>query len=97
MGSLPVFEVSTTSIERIEWKQICGFKEGNKSPALSWNPVEGASKYAVIMIDTTTNNWLSWYISSPTRPRLPRAEIHTDKSIYIGPYPPETRTPTNST
>ena len=90
MGSLPVFEVSTTSIEKNEWKQICGFKEGNKSPALSWKPVEGASKYAVIMIDTTTNNWLSWYVLTD-KTTLAEGEF-TDKSIYIGPYPPETHT-----
>ena len=90
MDSLPVFEVTTTSIENNEWKQICGLKEGNKSPALSWKPVEGATKYAIIMIDSTTNDWLSWYVITDKN-TLAEGE-YTDKNIYIGPYPPETHT-----
>lgn len=90
MESLPVFEVTTTSIANGEWKRECGFKEGNKSPALSWKAVDGATKYAVIMIDTTTNNWLSWYLITD-KTSLAEGE-YTDKSVYIGPYPPETHT-----
>lgn len=90
MDSLPVFTVTTTSIENGEWKQSCGLKEGNLSPELSWEPVEGAAKYAVIMLDTTTTNWLSWYVITD-KTHLDEGE-YTDQSVYVGPYPAETHT-----
>lgn len=90
MDSLPVFEVTTTSIEDGEWKRETGLKEGNNSPALSWEPVEGATKYAVFMIDTSTTNWLSWYVIVD-KTTLYEGEF-TDQSVYVGPYPPGTHT-----
>ena len=90
MDSLPVFEVTTTSIENGEWKRETGLKEGNNSPALSWEPVEGATKYAVFMIDTSTTNWLSWYVIVD-KTTLDEGEF-TDQSVYVGPYPPGTHT-----
>ena len=88
--SLPVFEVTTTSIENGEWKRETGLKEGNNSPALSWEPVECATKYAVFMIDTSTTNWLSWYVIVD-KTTLYEGEF-TDQSVYVGPYPPGTHT-----
>lgn len=90
MASLPVFEVTTTSIEDGEWKQECGLKEGNLSPELTWEPYQGASKYAVIMIDTSTSQWLSWYVIVD-KTHLEEGEF-TDQSVYAGPYPPKTHT-----
>lgn len=90
MDSLPVFEVTTTSIEDGEWKQSCGLKEGNLSPELTWEPVDGATKYAVLMIDTTTDNWLSWG-TIVDKTHLEEGEF-TDPSVYAGPYPPGTHT-----
>ena len=90
MDSLPVFEVTTASIEDGEWRQPSGLKEGNESPELTWTPYEGASKYAVIMIDTTTNNWLCWYTLTD-KTHLDQGE-YTDPSVYAGPYPAETHT-----
>ena len=90
MDKLPVFEVTTTSMENGEWKQITGLKEGNQSPGLTWEPVEGASCYAVFLIDTTTTNWLSWYVVTD-KTHLDEGE-YTDQSVYIGPYPPGTHT-----
>lgn len=90
MDSLPVFEVTTTSIENGEWRQPSGLKEGNESPELTWEPVEGATKYAVIMIDTSTTNWLSWYVVVD-KTHLDEGE-YRDQSVYVGPYPAETHT-----
>ena len=90
MDSLPVFEVTTTSIENGEWRQPSGLKEGNESPELSWAPYEGATKYAVIMIDTTTSNWLCWYVITG-KAHLDQGE-YTDPAVYAGPYPAETHT-----
>ena len=48
MDILPVFELTTTSINKDgEWKTECGLKEGNLSPALSWKAVDGATKTVV--------------------------------------------------
>ncbi len=86
MDTLPVFELTTTSImDNGEWKTECGLKEGNLSPALSWQPVEGASKYVVVMIDITTTRWLYWY-TIVDKTDLKEGEF-TDPAIYSGPYP----------
>lgn len=90
MDSLPVFELTTASIENGEWRQPSGLKEGNESPELTWAPYEGAAKYAVIMIDTTTSNWLCWYVIVD-KTHLDEGE-YTDPSVYAGPYPAETHT-----
>lgn len=91
MDTLPVFELKTTSIKDDgEWKTECGLKEGNLSPALSWNPVDGATKYAIVMIDITTTRWLYWY-SIVDKTELAEGEF-TDPAIYTGPYPAGTHT-----
>ena len=91
MDTLPVFELTTTSIKSDgEWKTECGLKEGNLSPALSWKPVDGATKYAVVMIDITTTRWLYWYTITD-KTELAEGEF-TDPAIYTGPYPAGTHT-----
>lgn len=91
MDTLPVFELKTTSIKDDgEWKTECGLKEGNLSPALSWNPVDGATKYAIVMIDITTTRWLYWYTITD-KTELAEGEF-TDPAIYTGPYPAGTHT-----
>ena len=90
MDQLPVFELTTTSIANGEWKTEIGLKEGNLSPALSWKPVEGATKYAIVMIDITTTRWLYWYVIVD-KTDLAEGEF-TDPSVYTGPYPAGTHT-----
>ena len=91
MDSLPVFELTTTSLNKDgEWKTECGLKEGNLSPALSWKPVDGASKYVIVMIDITTQRWLYWY-TVVDKTELAEGEF-TDPSVYTGPYPAGTHT-----
>ena len=91
MDQLPVFELKTTSIKSDgEWKTEIGLKEGNLSPSLSWAPVNGAAKYAVVMIDITTTRWLYWY-TIVNKTDLAEGEF-TDPAIYTGPYPAGTHT-----
>ena len=90
MDQLPVFELTTTSIANGEWKTEIGLKEGNLSPALSWKPVDGATKYAIVMIDITTTRWLYWY-TIVDKTDLAEGEF-TDPSVYTGPYPAGTHT-----
>lgn len=91
LDTLQRFDLTTSSLdENGEWKLEIGYMEGNLSPALSWEAVDGATKYAIIMMDdTTTNNWFHWYNlvdgTSTTEGEF------TDSTLdYFGPYPPET-------
>ena len=91
MDTLPVFDLKTTSIKSDgEWKTEAGLKEGNLSPALSWSPVDGAARYAIVMIDITTTRWLYWY-TIVDKTELAEGEF-TDPAIYTGPYPAGTHT-----
>lgn len=56
----------------------------NRSPELSWTPVEGAAGYAVYMIDPDGHNWLHW-AAYTTETELPEG---ADVGFYLGPYPP---------
>ena len=87
--SLTKFDVSTTSIENGEWKQTTGGTLDNKSPDLSWDAVDGATKYAVIMLDKDASNWLHWYVMVD-KTQLTEGEFADRESGYFGPYPPET-------
>ena len=90
MDTLPVFNVSSASIENGEWKTQTGLKDANLSPELSWDAVDGASKYAVLMIDdTTANNWFHWY-ALVDKTHLDEGEYTDIESGYAGPYPPDT-------
>ena len=89
MDGLPTFSVTTSAIENGQWKNEIGLKEGNISPELTWDAVEGASKYAVIMLDKVANNWLHWYIITD-KTHLDEGEYTTLEMGYAGPYPPET-------
>ena len=91
MDSLPVFNVTTASIENGEWKQETGLMIDNVSPELTWTAVDGATKYAVIMLDTSTNNWLSWFVIVDDITHLDEG-TYTEKEVYVGPYPPGTHT-----
>ena len=91
MDTLPVFGLTTTSLKSDgEWKTECGLKEGNLSPSLKWDPVDGATKYAVVMIDITTTRWLYWY-TVVDKTDLAEGEF-TDPAVYSGPYPAGTHT-----
>jgi len=59
----------------------------NKSPQLSWTPVEGASCYAIYMIDTTASNWCHW-IAKDVKVTELELGAELENSQYIGPYPP---------
>ena len=89
VDSLPKFELSTTGIEDGKWKQSTGGTLDNRSPELSWDAVDGASRYAVIMLDNDANNWLHWYVTVD-KTHLQEGEFANKKSGYYGPYPPYT-------
>ncbi len=89
LESLEKFEVTSSSIEGEEWKLLTGGKEENKSPELTWDAVDGAGRYAVMMLDKDANNWLHWYVTVD-KTHLDEGEFDSREAGYIGPYPPET-------
>ena len=90
VDALPTFTVSSTSIESGMWKDAVGLKTENLSPELTWDAVDGAAKYAVLMIDeTTAGKWLHWY-TLVDKTHLDEGEYTDLDSGYAGPYPPDT-------
>ena len=82
------FEVSTSSLDGEMWKKECGSRHGNVSPELSWNAVDGASKYVVFMIDKDASNWLHMFVETDDT-KLEEGAFNGKDAGYVGPYPPE--------
>lgn len=83
------FEVSSSNINDGKWDDVISNTSvgENKSPALSWEPVEGATRYVIYMVDTTVQNWIHWKSEDVTETEL--AEGWASSGDYVGPYPPE--------
>ncbi|MCR5733310.1 MAG: phosphatidylethanolamine-binding protein [Lachnospiraceae bacterium] len=82
------FEVTSTDLHDGVWDTVITNTEYGKnlSPALSWDPVDGAECYAVYMVDTSAGNWMHWRSGSVTDTDLKQGWANDDE--YIGPYPP---------
>ena len=84
--SLTVIEVTSDDAVDGAWNVDIGLKEGNLSPELTWEEVNGAGCYAVFMIDVSTTTWLMWYVIVDTT-HFDKGR-YTDSTEYVGPYPP---------
>ena len=84
--NLPLIEVTSDNANTGEWDVDIGLKEGNLSPELTWDEVDGAGCYAVFMIDVSTTTWLMWYVVVDTT-HFDKGR-YTDSTEYVGPYPP---------
>lgn len=80
--------ISSADLKDGEWNEVITNTDfgGNKSPQLSWNAIDGAGCYAIIMIDPDGNNWLHWIETDIRQNDIPTGYSSSDK--YIGPYPP---------
>ena len=82
------FNVTSKCVKNGKWPdKISNTSKGeNVSPDLSWDAVEGATQYQVIMID---GNWLHMDVSTRST-SLSEGEIGKGEkgARYIGPYPP---------
>lgn len=83
------FEVKSDDLHDGVWDDAVSFTDrgSNVSPQLSWEPVEGASVYAIYMIDITAHYWIHWISEGVTETTLPQG--WAPASDYVGPYPPE--------
>ncbi|WP_051530421.1 YbhB/YbcL family Raf kinase inhibitor-like protein [Ruminococcus flavefaciens] len=88
LSKLSTFELSSEDLHDGIWDTVITKTEKgeNRSPQLSWKPVDGASCYAVFMIDTSAGNWLHWKSVTDSETVLPAG--WAPQSEYVGPYPP---------
>jgi len=88
-ASLPTFNSTSPDVKDGVWDdKITNTKHGeNISPELSWDAVEGAAKYEIIMIDAA---WLHMEVLTADNSLASGAfDKGGEKgSRYIGPYPP---------
>lgn len=83
------FAVTTNSLtDKGFWEEItANTVDGqNLSPDLQWDPVEGASCYAIYMVDLNTHYFLHWVQGDITDTSLPQGYAGT--KFYMGMYPP---------
>ena len=82
------FAVTTNSLTDGFWNEITANTVAgqNLSPDLSWEPVEGASCYAIYMVDLNTHYFLHWVQGDITETTLSQGYAGT--KYYKGMYPP---------
>jgi len=85
---LSSFELKSGDLKDGVWANVISKTDigENKSPDLTWEPVEGAGLYVIYMVDETAGNWIHWRSDGVTETTLP--EGWAKDSDYIGPYPP---------
>ena len=83
-----IFDVSSENLRDGVWDDVISNtdKGENKSPQISWEPVEGAESYVVFMVDTSTQYWMHWKSEGVTETMLPLG--WASEAEYVGPYPP---------
>lgn len=88
-SALPVITLASDDLHNGVWSSVISNtdKGENRSPQLQWDPVDGASCYAVYMVDTSVTYWLHWKSDNVRETTLPAG--WAPRTEYIGPYPPE--------
>ena len=87
-NKLSTFELTSDDLHDGIWDTVITKTANgeNRSPQLSWNPVDGASCYAIFMVDTSATNWLHWKSVTESETVLPAGWAPSGE--YVGPYPP---------
>ena len=67
------FEVTSEDLVDGVWPDIISYTHigENRSPQLSWQPVDGANVYVIYMVDSITNGFLHWKSNGITETELP--------------------------
>lgn len=86
--SLPTFEVTSVNLNDGVWDVVISNTSlgENQSPELSWEEVEGATTYAIYMVDVTAGNWLHLKAGDIITTTLEAGSLSSTQ--YVGPYPP---------
>lgn len=58
LEKLDTFEVTSESIFYDEWIKETGSENGNVSPEVSWEKVDGATSYTIIMLDLDVESFI---------------------------------------
>lgn len=87
VGGLPTFNVTSDNLHDGVWDEKIGAKHGNISPQLSWDKVDGAAMYGILMIDYDGSNWLHWFAKIDNT-QVKEGAYKDKNDGYIGPYPP---------
>lgn len=87
LEDLNKFELRSESLDNGTWLKETGSRYGNNSPQLSWDAVEGANCYLVLMIDEDDTNHVHW-ITVTDKTDLSYGEFNSPENGYTGPYPP---------
>ncbi|MBR6403097.1 MAG: hypothetical protein IKS48_06905 [Eubacterium sp.] len=90
----PSFTLTSDNLHDGVWDDVISYtdKGENRSPQLSWEPVDGAGQYLIYMSDLGAWNWIHWKSENVTETTLPEGWAST--SEYKGPYPPNGSTHT---
>ena len=88
VSAYSAFAVTTNSLNDGYWDEITAntVSGQNLSPDLNWEPFEGASCYAIYMVDLNTHYFLHWVQGDITETSLPQG--YAGSKYYIGMYPP---------
>ena len=80
------FEVTSEDLENGVWSDIISNTHigENRSPQLSWQPVDGAEVYVIYMVDSDTNGFLHWKSNNVTETDLPQG--WASAVDYTGPH-----------
>ena len=80
------FEVTSEDLENGVWPDIISNTHigENRSPQLSWQPVDGAEVYVIYMVDSDTNGFLHWKSNNVTETDLPQG--WASAVDYTGPH-----------
>lgn len=86
---LDTFEVTSESVVYDEYNKGCGKLNGNVSPELSWEEVDGANMYLIYMIDLDVHDaeYPIHWIDVVDGTHVDKGQFN-EKSGYVGPYPP---------
>ena len=88
VSAYAAFAVTSDSLHDGFWDEITANTVAgqNLSPDLKWDPVEGATCYAIYMVDLNTHYFLHWVQGDITETTLPQG--FAGSKYYVGMYPP---------
>lgn len=94
LEGLDTFDITSGDLKEDVWADVISNTSSgeNKSPDLSWEPVDGAGLYVIYMVDGDAGNWIHWISDAVTETSL--QEGQADSKEYVGPYPPAGQTHT---
>lgn len=91
LDKLSTFSASSESLKDGEWVKETGSLNGNVSPELTWDEVDGATRYAILMMDPDAGvgPHVHWYVTVEGT-HVDAGSFDGEEEGYVGPHPPRT-------